>query len=101
MKMLFGFESDFEEKLENIANELESEACSKERAEELAKVFGIDENTNVDELSILDMIPAMFELLLGVPGEILTKPISQLTEEDEKLYDEAIDRVMTVFTSNK
>lgn len=101
MKYLVGFESDFEEKLANIGNELESDSTSEERAKELIKLLKLDENVNADELSMLDIVPAIFELMLGVPAEILTKPMVHLTEEDMKLYDEALDRVMTVFTSNK
>ena len=101
MKYLFGFDATFEEKCENIGNELDKASNNEERAAELCKMFGFDENTKAEELSILDLIPGMCELLLGIPAGFFTKPLCQLTEEDEKLYDEAVDRIMTVFTSNK
>ena len=100
MKYLVGYECDFEEKIENLAKQLD-DTDGEELAEKLCKVFGFDENTKVEELSVLDIIPGMVELLLGIPSEILTKPMMQLTKEDEKLCDEAMDRVATIFTSNK
>lgn len=99
MKYLIGFGCDFEEKLEGIVKQLDTN--NDEFAEKLCKVFGFDENTKVEELSILDIIPGLVELLLGIPSEILTKPMMQLTKEDEMLCDEAMDRVATIFTSNK
>ena len=99
MKYLVGYECDFEEKLEGIVKQFDTD--DEEFAEKLCKVFGFDENTKVEELSVLDIIPGMVELLLGIPSEILTKPMMQLTKEDEMLCDEAMNRAMTVFTSNK
>lgn len=101
MKYLFGYNDDFEKKCENIGMEFEEASTNEERAAKLCKIFGFDENTKAEELSILDIIPGVAELLLGIPSELFTKPLCQLTKEDEKLYDEAINRVMTVFTSNK
>jgi hypothetical protein len=99
MKYLIGYECDFEEKIENLAKQFDTD--DEELAEKLCKVFGFDENTKVEELSVLDIIPGLVELLLGIPSEILTKPMMQLTKKDEMLCDEAINRVTTVFTSNK
>ena len=99
MKYLVGYECDFEEKLNGIVEQFNTD--DEEFAEKLCKVFGFDENTKVEELSVLDIIPGLVELLLGIPSEILTKPMVQLTKEDEKLVDEAVDRVTTIFTSNK
>ena len=99
MKYLFGYENDFEEKLEGIVKQFDTD--DEELAEKLCKVFGFDENTKVEELSILDIIPGLVELLLGIPSEILTKPMTKLTKEDEMLCDEAMNRAVTIFTSNK
>lgn len=101
MKYLFGFGCNFEEKCEKIGEELKNASNQEERAAELMRMFGFDENTKPEELTILDIIPGIYELLLDIPHEFWTKPICQLTEEDEKLYDDAMNKVMTVFTSNK
>lgn len=101
MKYLFGFDCDFEEKCEKIGTELDDISTQDERAAELMRMFNFDENTKPEELTILDIIPGVAELMLDIPHEFWTKPICQLTEEDEKLYDDAVNKVMTVFTSNK
>lgn len=101
MKYLYGFDCDIEKKCDEIGAELDYACSNEERAKEMMRIFNFDENTKADEISILDIIPGLGELLLGIPHEYWTKPISQMTEEDHKLYDEVFDKVVTIFTSNK
>lgn len=101
MKHLYGFDIDVEEKLEKIAMELNDGSTQEERVTELMRTFGFDENTKLEELTLLDIIPGFYELMLGIPHEIWTKPMVQLTEEDDTLYEDAMNKVVTVFTSNK
>lgn len=99
MKYLVGYDETYTEKWESIANDLN--VNDEELATKLCEMFGFDENTKLEELSILDTIPGMIELMFGIPAEIITKPITQLTAEDEKVCADAFDRVMTVYIGNK
>lgn len=101
MKYLIGYEDGYTNKWDGIARDLKLIDDDKELVTKLCETFGLDENTKVEEISVLDIIPGMVELMLGIPAEIITKPMVQLTAEDEKIVDDAFDRIMTVYTSNK
>lgn len=99
MKYLVGYEDSYFDKLDGIAKELDGN--SEEIVTKLCKMFDLDENTKIEELSVQDIIPGLAELLLGIPHEIITKPMMQLTAEDSKICEDALNRVMTVYTSEK
>ena len=96
MKYLVGYEESYTDKLERIVKDLDGD--ENELISKLCEMFGLDENTKVEELSVLDMIPGMVELMFDIPAEIITKPMVQLTDEDEKIVDDAFDRIMTVYS---
>lgn len=55
----------------------------------------------VFKLTLLDIIPAVGKIMLGLPTEFWTKPLAEITEEDEAMFKEIMDRSYTFFESTK
>ena len=96
MKYLIGYEESYTDKLESIAKDLNGDEI--ELMKKLCEMLGLDENIKVEELSVLDMIPGLVELMFDIPAEIITKPMLQLNAEDEKIVNDAFDRIMTIYS---
>lgn len=96
MKYLVGYEESYTDKLESIVKDLNGDEI--ELVTKLCEMFGLDKNTKVEELSVLDIIPGLVELMFDIPAEIITKPMVKLDAEDEKIVDDAFDRIMTVYS---
>lgn len=99
MKYLVGIETDLEKRMDEFAAKVDS--SDEEGLDAIAHELGIDENTDIDKLTMLDVIPALYKIMLDLPIEFWTKPLAEMTEEDEAMFKEIMDRSYTFFESTK
>ena len=99
MKYLVGIETDLEKKMDEFAAKVDS--SDEDGLEAIARELGFDENTDVNKLTLLDIMPALYKVMLGMPIELWTKPLVEMTEEDGATVQEIMDRGCTFFESTK
>lgn len=99
MKYIVGIKTDLEKRMDEFAAKVYS--SDEDGLEVIVRELGFDENTDIDKLTLLDVIPAFGKIMLGLPIEFWTKPLAEMTKEDEAMYDEIMDQCYTFFESTK
>lgn len=99
MKYIVGIETDLEKRMDDFVAKLES--SDENGLGVMYGELGFDENTDIDRLTMLDIMPAIGKIMLGLPTEFWTMPLAEMTKEDEAMFKEIMDRSYTFFESTK